>query len=101
MSPQTLELIMNGRSSIAPEIAIRYEKVFGSSAESWLRMQLANELAQPGSTPGCSATYVDERALILIRKKPGFRLRYLLSKPDVQPDIAPPLTPPSTARFRA
>jgi antitoxin HigA-1 len=27
-------------------MAIRFEKVFGSSAETWLRMQLAYDLAQ-------------------------------------------------------
>jgi antitoxin HigA-1 len=46
VSRQTLDKIMNGRSSITPDMAIRFEKVFGSSAETWLRMQLAYDLAQ-------------------------------------------------------
>jgi antitoxin HigA-1 len=46
VSRQTLDKIINGRSSITPEMAIRFEKVFGSSAETWLRMQLAYDLAQ-------------------------------------------------------
>ncbi|MGL4438100.1 MAG: HigA family addiction module antitoxin [Bosea sp. (in: a-proteobacteria)] len=49
VSRQTLDKIMNGRSSITPDMAIRFEKVFGSSAETWLRMQLAYALAQPGA----------------------------------------------------
>ena len=46
VSRQTLDKIMNGRSGITPEMAIRFEKVFGSSAETWLAMQLAYDLAQ-------------------------------------------------------
>ena len=46
VSRQTLDKIINGRSSITPEMAIRFEKIFGSSAETWLRMQLAYDLAQ-------------------------------------------------------
>ncbi len=46
VSRQTLDKIINGRSSITPEMAIRFEKIFCSSAESWLRMQLAYDLAQ-------------------------------------------------------
>jgi antitoxin HigA-1 len=43
---QTRDKIINGRSSITPDMAIRFEKVFGSSPETWLRMQLAYDLAQ-------------------------------------------------------
>jgi antitoxin HigA-1 len=46
---ETLDMIMDGRSSITPDMAIRFEKVFGSSAEAWLRMQLAYNLAQRGA----------------------------------------------------
>ena len=42
----TLDKIINGRGGITPDMAIRFEKVFGSSAEAWLRMQLAYDLAQ-------------------------------------------------------
>lgn len=37
---------MNGRSAVLPEMAVRFEKAFGSSAEMWLRMQAAFDLAQ-------------------------------------------------------
>lgn len=46
VSRQTLDKIVNGRSRITPDMAIRFEKVFGSSAETWLRMQLAYDLAE-------------------------------------------------------
>jgi addiction module HigA family antidote len=37
--------VVNGKSSISPEMAIRLTKAFGSTAETWLRMQLAYDLA--------------------------------------------------------
>lgn len=46
ISRQTLDKIINGRGSITPDMAIRVEKIFGSSAEVWLNMQLAYDLAQ-------------------------------------------------------
>lgn len=46
VSRQTLDKIVNGRGSITPDMAIRFEKVFGSSAETWLHMQLSYDLAQ-------------------------------------------------------
>jgi antitoxin HigA-1 len=45
VSRQTLDKIINGRGSITPDMAIRFEKLFGSTAETWLRMQLAHDLA--------------------------------------------------------
>jgi antitoxin HigA-1 len=46
VSRQTLDKIINGRGSVTPDMAIRFEKVFGSSAETWLRLQLAYDLAE-------------------------------------------------------
>jgi addiction module HigA family antidote len=46
VSRQTLSNLINGHTNITPEMAIRLEKVFGGTAESWLRMQLAYDLAQ-------------------------------------------------------
>jgi antitoxin HigA-1 len=43
---QTLTKIINGKSGISPEMAIRLSKAFGSTAETWLRMQMAYDLAQ-------------------------------------------------------
>jgi addiction module HigA family antidote len=42
---QTLTKIVNERSGISPEMAIRLTKAFGSTEETWLRMQLAYDLA--------------------------------------------------------
>ncbi len=43
---QALNNVVNGKSAISPEMAIRLSKAFGSSAETWLRMQCAYDLAQ-------------------------------------------------------
>ena len=42
---QTLNNVINGKSGISPEMAIRLTKAFGSTAETWLRMQVAYDLA--------------------------------------------------------
>ncbi len=42
----TLSRVINGQAGISPDMAIRLEKAFGGSADSWLRMQAAYELAQ-------------------------------------------------------
>ena len=42
---QALNNVINGKSAISPEMAIRLTKAFGSTAETWLRMQLAYDLA--------------------------------------------------------
>jgi len=43
---QQLHNVIAGRSSITPEMAIRFEKAFGSTADTWLRMQVNYDLAQ-------------------------------------------------------
>ena len=42
----TLSRVINGQAGISPEMAIRLEKAFGGSADAWLRMQTAYDLAQ-------------------------------------------------------
>ena len=42
---QTLNNIINARSGISPVMAIRLTKAFGSTPETWLRMQIAYDLA--------------------------------------------------------
>jgi addiction module HigA family antidote len=42
----TLSRVINGQAGISPEMAIRLEKAFGGSADTWLRMQAAYDLAQ-------------------------------------------------------
>lgn len=46
VSRKTLSSIINGRAGISPEMAIRLSKAFGSTPETWLRMQLAHDLWQ-------------------------------------------------------
>jgi antitoxin HigA-1 len=43
---QTLNNVVNGKAGINPEMAIRLSKAFGSTPETWLRMQLAYDLAE-------------------------------------------------------
>src|SRR5277367_4176179 len=45
VSRQALNNIVNGKSGISPGMAIRLSKAFGSTPETWLRMQLAFDLA--------------------------------------------------------
>src|ERR1700691_535536 len=42
---QALNNVVNGKSGISPEMAIRLTKAFGSTEETWLRMHLAYDLA--------------------------------------------------------
>src|SRR5580692_3202526 len=42
---QALNNVVNGKSGISPEMAIRLSMAFGSTPETWLQMQLAFDLA--------------------------------------------------------
>jgi antitoxin HigA-1 len=42
---QALSNLVNGTASISPEMAVRLEKAFGGTAEHWMRMQIAYDLA--------------------------------------------------------
>jgi addiction module HigA family antidote len=61
---QALNNVVNGKSGISPEMAIRLTKAFGSTPETWLRMQLAYDLAaalkkrshNQGAPPACGGT---------------------------------------------
>jgi addiction module HigA family antidote len=43
---QQLHNLIAGRSGVTPEMAVRFEKAIGSSADTWLRMQMNYDLAQ-------------------------------------------------------
>jgi addiction module HigA family antidote len=43
---QQLYNVINGRSGITPEMALRLEQAIGGNADHWLRMQAAYDLAQ-------------------------------------------------------
>lgn len=46
VSRRQLSDVVNGRSGISPEMAVRISKVFGGSAQIWCRMQAAYDLAR-------------------------------------------------------
>ena len=43
---QTLNNLVNGKSGISADMAIRLAKAFGGGAETWLRLQMTYDLAQ-------------------------------------------------------
>lgn len=44
VSRQSLSELLNGRAGISPEMAIRLEKAFGSTARAWLQQQAEYDL---------------------------------------------------------
>jgi addiction module HigA family antidote len=49
---QQLHNVMQGRSAVTPKMALRFEKAFGGSADMWVRMQAAYDLAQARKNQG-------------------------------------------------
>ena len=43
---QTLSKLVNGKAGVSPEMALRLAKAFGSTPDTWLRMQTAHDLAK-------------------------------------------------------
>jgi len=43
---KTLSALLNGRSGISPEMALRLSKVFGRTPEGWLRLQIQFDLSK-------------------------------------------------------
>ena len=50
VSRKQLSDIVNGRTGISTEMAIRLDKAFGGGAETWVRLQAAYELAAARKT---------------------------------------------------
>ena len=46
VSRQALSNLVNGRARISTEMAIRLAKAFGSTTETWIRLQAAYDVAQ-------------------------------------------------------
>ena len=46
VSRKQLSSLVNGRSGISPEMAVRLDKAFGGGAATWYQMQAAYDLAQ-------------------------------------------------------
>jgi addiction module HigA family antidote len=44
---KALSDLLNGHTGVSPDLAIRLEKVFGSTADTWLRMQMQSDLWEP------------------------------------------------------
>jgi addiction module HigA family antidote len=61
---QALNNLVNGKSGISPEMAIRLDKAFGGGVETWLRLQMAYDLAQ--AQKGAAKITVQR-----VRPKPG------------------------------
>lgn len=49
---QALNNVVNGKSGISAEMAIRLYKAFGSTPDTWLRMQVAYDLAAAMKSEG-------------------------------------------------
>ncbi len=43
---KTLSAVLNGRSGISPEMALRLSRVFGRTPEGWLRLQAQFDLSE-------------------------------------------------------
>ncbi len=50
VSRQALNSLVNGKAGISPEMAIRLDKAFGGTAEAWLALQTAYDLARAKKT---------------------------------------------------
>jgi addiction module HigA family antidote len=49
---QTLNNLVNGKTGISPEMALRLDKAFGEGCETWVRLQAAYDLAQAEKKAG-------------------------------------------------
>ena len=56
VSRQALNNLVNCKSGISPEMSLRLSKAFGSSPETWLRMQLDYDLAKAAARGSHSCT---------------------------------------------
>jgi antitoxin HigA-1 len=60
---KALSELLNGHSGVSPDMAIRLAKAFGSSAETWLRLQMQYDLWQAERhTRGIKVTCFSGRA---------------------------------------
>lgn len=50
VSRQALNGLVNGKAGVSPEMAIRLDKAFGGTADAWLALQTAYDLAQAKKT---------------------------------------------------
>ena len=50
VSRQALNSVVNGKAGISPEMAIRLDKAFGGTADTWFALQSGYDLAQAKKT---------------------------------------------------
>jgi addiction module HigA family antidote len=50
VSRQALNNVINGKASLTADMAVRLEQAFGSTAQTWLQMQVNYDLAQARQT---------------------------------------------------
>ena len=50
VSRQALNNLLNAKAGVTPKMAIRLEKAFGGTADTWLRMQMNYDLARAMKT---------------------------------------------------
>ena len=62
-----LSKLLNGHAGISPEMAIRLEKGIGSTADHWLRLQNAYDLAHTKRTP--KSETLDDLALHMEQRR--------------------------------
>lgn len=51
VSRQTLSALLNGRSGVSADMALRLSQALGTSADMWLNMQVAYDLWQARQSP--------------------------------------------------
>lgn len=51
VSRQTISAVLNGRSALSADMAMRFEEAFGVKADTLLRMQLDFDMAQVRTNP--------------------------------------------------
>jgi addiction module HigA family antidote len=52
VSRRALSYVLNGKASVSPEMAVRFEKGIGGTAGHWLRMQASYDAAQVQKVAG-------------------------------------------------
>lgn len=61
---KALSDLLNGHSGVSPDMAIRLEKVFGSTADTWLRMQMQRDLWEARRRDQSQQTFCCHRGLL-------------------------------------
>lgn len=68
-----LSRILNGQAGISPEMAVRLEKAFGGTAQSWLALQQTYDLAQVNrgkiNVRPASSALEEARGLVGVRRR--------------------------------